>query len=90
MMMRTLSGVLSTVEKRPISATDPETPDASTKSPRRKGRKIRSITPDAMFERVPCIARPMASPAAPTTAIIEVVSIPKSSRTAITTTVIAR
>jgi hypothetical protein len=32
----------------------------------------------------------MASPAAPTTAIREVVSMPKSCRTAITTTVIAR
>ena len=41
----------------------------STNWPTRKGRRISSITPAATFDNVPCIARPMARPAAPITAI---------------------
>ncbi len=85
-MIFTLSGVLRVVVKIPISATVPLEPPATTKSPFLKGRKISSITPAAKFESVPCRARPMARPAAPSTATSEVVSIPNRLSTAITTT----
>ena len=53
--------------------TVPETESTSTKSPSLKGRNMIIITPAATFDSVPRSARP----AAPTTATMEVVWIPK-------------
>ena len=51
---------------------------------RRKGRKNMSITPAATLDSVPCNASPIASPAAPRTAIRLVVSSPKRCKTGMT------
>ena len=64
------------VENKPISFTVPEIPFVSIQSPVSNGLKIRSITPAATLDKVPWSASPIANPAAPRTAIIEVVSIP--------------
>ena len=56
--------------------TTPAMPAASTKSPTRYGRNITIRTPDAKFASEPCKARPTARPAAPMTAISEVVCTP--------------
>ena len=61
------------VEKRPISLTVPEIPLVSIQFPTLKGPKNKSITPAATFDNVPCKASPTAKPAAPKTAIIDVV-----------------
>ena len=52
-MVRTLSGVFMVVLKIPMDFTVPELPPTSTKSPTDTGRKTRSMTPDAKFEKVP-------------------------------------
>ena len=76
------------VVNSPISRTEPDTLAASTQSPTLKGRRNSSISPAATFDNVPCSARPMARPAAPRTAIIDVVSTPKLP--SVTTTVSVR
>ena len=60
----------------PISLTVPETFAASIQFPTLNGLKNKSITPAATFDNVPCKASPIANPAAPKTAIIEVVFTP--------------
>ena len=54
----------------------PTTPPASIKSPNLNGRKIIIITPAAKFCNEFCKAKPTAKPAAPISAINEVVSKP--------------
>jgi len=68
-----LSGALRTVVKIPISATEPIVPPAMIKSPILNGLKINIKTPAAKLDNEPCSAKPTAKPAAPSTAIKEVV-----------------
>ena len=84
MMIIRLSGVMRRVVKSSISSTFPTWPAVFTTSPTLKGRNIRSITPDARFERLPWNARPIARPAAPMTAAKLVVSMPNTPRQAMT------
>ena len=69
--------------KRPTSLIVPETLPVSTQSPVVKGLNNNNITPAATLDKVPCNAKPIAKPAAPRTAIIEVVWTPNCPRTAI-------
>ena len=55
-------------------------------SPAWKGRSTISITPEAMFDSESFSARPIARPAAPTTASSEVVGTPAKSSAAMNTT----
>ena len=73
---KTLSKVLIIVVNNPTSLIVPEISVVSTQSPLLKGLNNKSITPAATFDSVPCKARPIAKPAAPKTAIIEVVWTP--------------
>ena len=50
--------------------------------PTLKGLKNNNITPAATLDKVPCKANPIARPAAPKTAIIEVVLTPNWAKTA--------
>ena len=70
---KTLSKVFIIVVNNPTSLIVPEISVVSTQSPLLNGLNNKSITPAATFDRVPCKARPIAKPAAPKTAIIEVV-----------------
>ena len=81
--MTWLSGVLKVLAKIPMSSTRPVWPPASTTSPISSGRKISSITPLAKFDRLPCRARPMATPAEASRATRLVVSTPTLPRAAI-------
>ena len=74
--IKILSKVSIFVVNNPTSFTIPDEPAISTQSPVSNGRRISNITPAATFDKVPCRARPIARPAAPSTAIIEVVWIP--------------
>ena len=86
-MIWRLSPLRRVVEKMPIVSITPLLPPASTKSPWRKGLKINSMTPAAKFASEPCKAKPIAKPAAPTTATREAVCTPNRPSAAITTTV---
>ena len=88
MMICTLPMLASSVKFRLIDLTVPIWSLIWTKSPSLMGRKMIIITPAATFDRVPCSARPMARPAAPMTATIEVVWMPNVLST--TTTASAR
>ena len=81
------SSVTSSVWNRPISCTVPVMAPVVILSATRNGRSNSSITPDATLDRVPCSARPMARPAAPRSAINDVVCTPNWPSTA--TSVIA-
>ena len=72
-LINTLSKVSIIVVNKPISRTDPDMPAASIQSPILNGRKNTSIRPAATLDKVPCNAKPIAKPAAPSTAMIEVV-----------------
>jgi len=84
--VRTLSGVLTVVAKRPISSTVPVTPPAVTKSPALKGRRIIRNTPAAKFASRPLQAVPTARPAPASSAAKLVVSTPKKPSSATTST----
>jgi len=77
-----LSRLLMVVVKTPISSVTPRVPATSTRSPTLNGRKISSITPAEKLDNVPWRARPIARPAAPSTATAEAVGMPKMPRTA--------
>ncbi|OHE82409.1 MAG: hypothetical protein A2X76_09575 [Lysobacterales bacterium GWF1_69_6] len=64
----------------------PSCPAICTASPARNGRSTISITPEAMFDSESFSARPMARPAAPSTASSEVVGTPSASSAATSTT----
>ena len=74
--INTLSNVSIVVVNKPISLTVPEISEASIQLPTLNGLRNRSITPAATLDKVPCNAKPIANPAAPNTAIIEVVFTP--------------
>ena len=61
----------------------PDVLPVSTQSPVVNGLNNNNITPAATFDNVPCKAKPIAKPAAPRTAIIEVVCTPNCPKTAI-------
>ncbi len=84
-----LSGVFSTVLKIWMLSTVPETPCASMYSPARNGRRNRIRAPPAKLARLPCRARPTARPAAPSTAINDVVSIPTMPATLISSSTLS-
>ena len=71
------------VVNKPTSLIVPETFPVSTQSPVVKGLNNNNITPAATLDNVPCNARPIAKPAAPKTAMIEVVCTPNCPNTAI-------
>src|SRR5688572_26390615 len=78
----TLSPVASSVVKSVSPFTEPARPATSTASPTRNGRNSSSMTPAARFDSVPCSARPTAREAAPSTAMMLVVWMPKRCSTA--------
>src|SRR5690606_25720897 len=78
--------VRSTVWKTRTRSTSPTRPAISTTSPARNGRSTISITPEARCASESFSARPMARPAAPSTASSEVVDTPRASSTATSTT----
>ena len=68
-----LSGPRNRVWKMLISSTVPPSPLIVTTSPTRNGLSVTSITPEAMFDSESFSARPIASPAAPSTAKADVI-----------------
>ena len=64
------------------ASTLPVSPAIVTMSPARNGFSDTSITPEAMFDSESLSARPMARPAAPSTAIIDVIGTPITCSTA--------
>src|SRR5690606_20556648 len=70
------------VVNNPMSSTVPPVPPMSTASPRRNGRSMSTMMPAATLARVPCSARPIARPAAPSSATMLVVCTPKRLSTA--------
>lgn len=71
-----LSAVNTTVLKMCISLTIPFSPCASIKPSTLNGMKNRIMTSSALFPNAPENAIPMANPAAPKSAMKEVISIP--------------
>ena len=65
----------------PTSTTVPMVAPTSTFSPTRNGRSTSSMMPAAMLDSVPCSARPMARPAAPSAAMMDVVFTPNCAST---------
>ncbi|MNY34569.1 hypothetical protein D3C86_1689190 [compost metagenome] len=81
---QTPSKVVSSVMNSPVSRTVPATPWASMYWPTRNGRSSTSMIPAAIFWSVPCSARPMARPAAPSMAMMLAVCTPNCDSTSTT------
>ena len=76
MMMVRPCAVVSFVENICMSDTTPVYPCASIRSPTLYGLNSNISTPPAKFDSEPCNAMPIASPAAPSIAMNDVVSTP--------------
>ncbi|MOA61397.1 hypothetical protein D3C78_1865290 [compost metagenome] len=72
-----MSAPVITVWKMRTSRTVPVCPAMVTTSPTRNGRRVTSITPEAMFDSESFSARPTARPAVPSTASSGVICTPR-------------